>query len=202
MINYIGDISKMDAEVLKEFAEQATNFLEAGSGGSTQVIANYCKGDVTSVESDPAWIEKTRRNIDLLGINKQVKFILYDDFINQEHTQQYDCVFVDLVDGYRKDFGILAFDKLLKPGGIWMMHDQRRTGDIHNMAEVIRWYSAYIDTVLINYRESNITVIHKRDNPNALFYSDWNLDEKKASWQIGQGDVPEEEKENLKKEKQ
>ena len=177
----------------------ANTVLEAGVGGSTQVIAAYCKDDFTAIETNIDWIQKTRKNIDILGINKQVEFVLYDEFMNREPEKRYDMIFVDLVDHLRKDFGCYSFDKLLKPGGFQLWHDQRRTGDIFNMIEVIKGYSAFIESVHINYRESNITVIRKRNMPEALFYEDWNVIEGRESWKQGFGDIPNEEQNNLKK---
>ena len=67
------------------------------------------------------------------------------------------------------------------------------------MIEVIKGYSAFIESVHINYRESNITVIRKRNMPEALFYEDWNVIEGRESWKQGFGDIPNEEQNNLKK---
>lgn len=199
MIPYIGDISKQDAEILKFYSSNANCILEAGVGGSTQVISAYSKGDFTAIETNISWIEKTRKNIDLLGIDKQVEFVLYDEFMKREPEQRYDMIFVDLVDDLRKDFGCYSFDKLLKIGGFQLWHDQRRTSDIHNMCEVIRGYSAYIESVHINYLESNITVIRKRLSP--LFYYNWNLPafEDRPEWLQGNEDVPQNEIKNLKR---
>ena len=197
MIKYIGDISKNDALVLEYFASNAKEILEFGMGASTQVLSNYKEGNITSIETNSDWIEKTRKNIDLLRIDSQVNMMLYDDFMAQEHTKKYDLIFNDGVDHLRREFGLYAFDKLLKPNGVILFHDQRRTGDVHNMAEVIRIYSAYIEWVQINYKESNITVIKKRSNPDALFYEDWNVIEEKKGWESGQGDIPESEIANL-----
>lgn len=197
MIKFIGDISKTDALVLKEFAEKANNILEFGVGGSTQVLANYAQGEVTSIETNIDWIEKTRCNLEILKIKKSVYFQYYGDFMLSEHTQSYDMIFNDGVDHLRKDFGLYAFSKLLKPNGVLLFHDQRRTGDVYNMVEVIKNYSAYIECVEINYLGSNITIIYKRDIP--LFYEDWNVIEQKKDWQIGQGDIPQDELEKLKK---
>lgn len=188
MIKYIGDISKQDADVLAEYAHLSDEILEFGVGASTQVICHYTSGNFTAIETNNDWIEKTKGNLSYLNINKEIMFMLYDDFFASPRHQKYDMIFNDGVDGLRLEFGLYAFDKLLRPNGVLLFHDQRRTGDVHNMAEVIRNYSAYIESVHINYKESNITVIKKRETP--LFYEDWNVIEGKESWEMGQGDIP------------
>jgi tRNA A58 N-methylase Trm61 len=72
MINYIGDISKADANILADLAEQSENILEFGVGASTQVLAAYGKGKVTTTETSMEWVEKTKQNLKLLGIEKEV----------------------------------------------------------------------------------------------------------------------------------
>ncbi len=192
MINFIGDVSQEDAQVLKWYAECSENILEFGSGGSTQILASYAKGDVTSVESDIGWITKTRKNIDLLGIDKQVNFVLYDEF---KFEGEYDFIFNDGVDGYRREFGINAF-KHLKTGGYLIYHDCKRTGDVLNVAALIGEYSAYIESVTFHPLHSNMAVIKKKIPE---FYINWNETENKPAWKQGWGDVPPEEIENLRK---
>lgn len=198
MIKYRGDISSADAELLKYFAEISKNILEFGVGASTQVIRNYSNGEMLSIETSNEWIETVKWNLDVLKINKPITFELYDDFVAKEPSQKYDFIFNDGVDGYRKDFGVYAFDKLLKPNGYLLFHDQRRSQDIANMIEVIRVCSAWIDAVQINYQGSNITIIHKRETP--LFYSNWNEDEKRSAFMSAYTEGTAEEIENYKNE--
>ena len=58
MIEYIGDISKADALVLKELAENATAILEFGCGASTQVMSVYTKNRIISIDTSQEWIDK------------------------------------------------------------------------------------------------------------------------------------------------
>ena len=93
MIPYIGDISKQDAVVLKELAEQSVDILEFGCGASTQVLAAYTSGSVISVDTAPAWIRKTREHLKRLNL-PEVSFCSYDEFVTWRGGP-YDLVFND-----------------------------------------------------------------------------------------------------------
>lgn len=53
-------MSDREADAFCEFAGQATSYFEFGVGGSTFRAAELVKGRVVAVDSDLAWVEKTR----------------------------------------------------------------------------------------------------------------------------------------------
>jgi predicted O-methyltransferase YrrM len=177
MIDYIGDISKGDAALLKSLAEQATAILEFGCGASTQVLAAYTKGAVTSVETNPWWITRTQENLTKLQL-PQVNFIDYAAF---DYSGSYDLIFDDGVDGERLPFALKAW-KCLRVGGKFCFHDTRRSGDVRNVAELLKAFSPEIESLHLNANHSNITVITKKV---AEFYDDWNVSEGRTDLQRG-----------------
>lgn len=179
VIDYIGDISKADALVLKELAETHTAILEFGPGASTQVLAAYTSGHITSVETEEEWIEKAKANLMRLGL-REPRFILYEEFMECPGGP-YDLVFDDGVTGYRLDFALLAW-KQLKYGGSLCLHDTRTTREVKNVAELLVAYSAEIHSMTVNKDHSNITVIRKKPPEH---YENWNLIEGREPWQIG-----------------
>lgn len=184
MIDYIGDVSRRDAHLLRSFAERSDRILEFGCGASTQIFAAYARGIIESVETDPEWIEKTKRNLDALGL-AGVVFHLYSDFRPAAH----DLIFVDGVDELRQAFALLAWPSLMV-GGLMCFHDTRRTAphgdsptsDVQNVCAVIERHSTEIDCVVLNQYDSNITVITKRE---PLMCEDWNFVEGRTLEQIG-----------------
>lgn len=178
MIPYIGDISKADAQILKDLALISTNILEFGCGASTQVIANYCKYNFTSVETEKWWIERTQENLDLLGIKKGVKFEDYYKFVPEG---EYDFIFDDGTDEFRLPFAFKTWQHL-KIGGYLLFHDTRRGRDVQNISDFIVKHSPEIESVFINKDHSNITVIKKKV---AEFYENWNEVEGREPWESG-----------------
>jgi predicted O-methyltransferase YrrM len=186
VIDYVGDLSRADARLLRALAEQSEFILEFGCGASTQIFAAYGRRSVDAVETDPAWIEKTRRNLAALDIRRPVAFTSYLEF---RPTRFYDLVFVDGIDELRQAFA-LAIWPSLSVDGLMAFHDTRRTEphgestttDVQNVCAVIERYSTEIASVEFNRDDSNITVVAKRA---PLPYEDWNLAERRTLQQIG-----------------
>ena len=65
-MNYLGDLSKQDYEVLKDLALNSKNMLEFGIGASTQILRNFSDGNLTSLETSPFWIDITKQNLNFL----------------------------------------------------------------------------------------------------------------------------------------
>lgn len=187
MIAYIGDISSKDAEVLARLAAKAKSILEFGVGASTQVMAFHKAGTMISMETDPAWINKTKRNFTRLGIPQDaVDFRPYAGFPIQP-TDRFDLIFDDGVDGYRREFAMKAWP-MLSVGGLFCFHDTRRTGDVLNVCALLGAVSAEVETVQFNVDHSNITTILKK---TAEHFEDWNVIEHREPWQTGWGEPPE-----------
>jgi predicted O-methyltransferase YrrM len=178
MIPYIGDLSKADAKILKELATVSTRILEFGVGGSTQILAAYGLGTLTTIETSLEWTERTKENLKLLGIEKEVVFLEYNDFIPEG---EYDLIFDDGADEFRLPFAFNTWNHL-SVGGFMLFHDTRRGKDVQNIADFIVKHSPEIESVFINKDHSNITVINKK---KAEFYENWNEVEGREPWESG-----------------
>jgi predicted O-methyltransferase YrrM len=183
MIPFIGDISKADAEVLKNFAEISDNILEFGCGASTQVMAKYKRkgGSITSIDTDHGWIYKTKSNIQLLSIPDIVDYYEYNDFLNNYSKKEYDFIFDDGVDSLRREFAIKIWPHL-KVGGLIAFHDTRRGHDFRNVLEVLAHFQDEIDHVFFNAEDSNITCVYKK---KPAPYDNWQISENKKPWMLG-----------------
>jgi predicted O-methyltransferase YrrM len=178
MIPYVGDISKADAKILKDIASVSSRILEFGVGGSTQILAAYGLGTVTTVETELSWTTRTQENLKLLGIEKEVDFKVYRDFVPEG---EYDFIFDDGADEFRLPFAFNTWNNLAI-GGFLLFHDTRRGRDVQNIADFIVKHSPEIESVFINKDHSNITVINKK---KAEFYENWNEVENREPWESG-----------------
>lgn len=191
MIKYIGDISAMDALVLKELAETHDSILEFGCGASTQVMAKYKKEDtlLVSIDTSQDWIKKTRDNLNLLGIKDTN--IFFDDYLATVGTltdlDKFDFIFDDGVDALRRAFAINIWPHL-KVGGILAMHDTRRAHDFRNVLEILAHFQNEIGEVVFNICGSNITTIQKIP-PQP--YDNWQIRENREPWMLGYGEIPD-----------
>ena len=185
MINYIGDISIADAQVLMKFAEVSTSILEFGVGGSTQILQEYRPGisEMLSVDTSQEWIERTQDNLARLKIPRVHQMLLYKDW---QPSGEYDLIFDDGVDDLRLQFALSTFP-LLKIGGYLLMHDTRRYRDMRNFAEVMTHFGNNIDLVQLNLQGSNISVMRKKAHEP---YINWQETEGKQPWQYGLAPKP------------
>jgi SAM-dependent methyltransferase len=182
-VKFVGDLSVQDAGALF-YAVIECDVLEFGCGGSTQIFASQ-GNNVTSVETNQYWIDRTKKNLELIpNGNDKTKFIPYDYF---RFDGQYDVIFVDGVPGKRLQFAEKSW-KCLKPGGVMIFHDTRRFEYFREAAWVMQLYFNEIDEIDINYKDSNLTFIHKRNKP--VYYENWNLAEGKPMWAYGADDHP------------
>lgn len=177
MIDYVGDVSRRDALLLREFAECSQRILEFGAGASTQILASYGLGRVTSVETDPAWIAKTERNLTRLGAHRPVTFRAYAGF----EPSTYDLIFIDGLWKLRADFAFATWPALTI-GGAMLFHDTRRPKDVRNVCALLERYATEIDRVVLNRGNSNITVVIKRE---PLLLEDYNAIEGRTPEQLG-----------------
>jgi predicted O-methyltransferase YrrM len=186
MIPYIGDVSRADAELLRKLAERAPRILEFGSGASTQIFAAYGIGTVVSVETDDAWILKTRENLCALGIPlHRVSFRRYGEQIGGE----FDMIFVDGIDELRLPFALEMWQRLAIDGAM-CLHDTRRSKphgkakltDAQNACAIVEKHFLEIECVEVNRDGSNITAIWKRE---PVEYVHWGKAEGRTPQQMG-----------------
>lgn len=191
-IEFIGDLSINDVKAIKELTKGAKNILEFGVGGSTQIILkNNPRANIVSIDTSIEWIEKTKKNIELLNIkHNNYKFCAYKDV---DFIGSFDVIFDDGVDDKRLEFALRSWP-LLKPGGIMFFHDTRRSQDINNVSEVFKFFFNEIFKIEVNYLDSNITAIYKRMKP--LYYENWNIIENKEPWMYGAKEYEDRDRDN------
>lgn len=189
-MRYIGDLSSQDAQLLAEMAKGAEDILEFGAGASTQIFAQAAPATcrITSIETDPRWIERTRRNLALLGVTRPVTFRSWKEWLTASAAMPgvFDLIFDDGVDKLRAKFAMHAWP-LLRIGGKFLFHDTRRSKDAKNVNALLAKHYLEVDTVAFNTRSSNITVlIKKAPEP----WVDWNVVERRAKWEYGHEEPP------------
>jgi hypothetical protein len=171
-MNYIGDLSKYDYEILKKISLESNNILEFGVGASTQILRNFSNGNLTSIETSSFWIDMTKKNLKYLNIEKDINFLLYEDF--NPKSEKYDFIFNDGVESLRNEFAIRAWPNL-NVGGIIAYHDTRRKKDVENVIELINNFKYEIDSVSFNKDNSNITLIKKKIKDDVIYNNDINF---------------------------
>lgn len=179
-LKWVGKLSLQDADILAELGGQAISILETGMGGSTLIFSQVCK-DVTSVESDPVWIDLTRKRLDHLGTLSSVRLL---NKINPALDKEYDLVFIDCLVETRLNHAAMAWRKL-KPGGVLMIHDTNRSVYLNIATSFIASFLIDIDHATINKvasdgKSSNITYIKKMESGVKEF--NWKNKENKPPW--------------------
>lgn len=168
-IQFIGDLSIKDAEVLEAWARRSSRVLEFGAGGSTQIF-DQCGCAVVSVETSEEWVARTQKRV-----SQNVQFVDYQT----DFEGLFDIVFVDGVDDLRRDFALKTW-RFVKTGGVMIFHDTRRAWDFENAIAVIRENYLEVWHVEVNAKmlgvSSNCTVVHKKQ---AEPYVNWTQTEGK-----------------------
>jgi precorrin-6B methylase 2 len=170
-LRYIGDISRQDAQILATSAGTARRILEFGVGGSTQILAQVAPPDATviTVETSPEWMQRTLENLQRFQIETHVEFLKYESWLTA-NVGLMDLVFVDGRDDLRAAFAVRAW-RFLRVGGVLLIHDTRRRNDANYALEFAKRHYLEIESVVLNARASNITMITKKMSEP---YVDWN----------------------------
>ena len=186
-LRYIGDISREDAQLLSRFAAGARRILEFGAGASTHVLAQTVPegAEIVTVETEKAWVERTRKNLKVLGITRDVQFVRYRGFWRTVHGP-FELIFDDGIDRLRGDFAERAWP-LLSVGGAFLFHDTRRRRDARTALRFVEHVFLEVGSVHLNAEGSNITVVRKQA---PLQYADWNVVERRARWEYGHDEPP------------
>lgn len=182
-MQFIGDLSEQDANVLQHFGSRAPRILEFGAGGSTQIFAQCQPSVLISVETAQEWVDKTKKNIERYQPCTDPVFVQYGSHPRQE----YDLIFVDGVWDFRLDFAKSTWP-LLATDGVMIFHDTRRWFDAHNVFDVAKVFWDEIDQINLNYVDSNCAVVKKCKK---VEYVNWNYSEGKPLWAYGIGEIPE-----------
>lgn len=189
MKKFIGDLSKEDAALLEQYASKSQSILEFGVGGSTQVIAQSIPSGASfiSLDTHDGWIETTQKNLQRLGVESRCQILRYENW----PSGQFDFIFNDGQESFRREFGLRSFP-MLKVGGVILFHDTRRLSYLQNVLALVEQFFEEIEHVHLNERvagvSSNITVVRKKAKEP---YVSWNAVEGKVAWQVGYGPVPE-----------
>lgn len=166
-IDFVGDLSIADAHVLLQYAKRSSHILEFGVGGSTQIFAQQNPKMLVCVETDPTWASIVTDKI-THDFPKASKPIIIG-YTNRFH-QRFDIIFVDGVDDKRLDFARGTWHAL-NNGGVMLFHDTRRQNDLRNALTIAHEFGSEVQGVLINYLDSNITVLYK--SHRQLQYENW-----------------------------
>ncbi len=182
-MNFIGDLSRQDADVLEEYGHRSPRILEFGAGGSTQIFAQCQPMFLISVETAQVWIDRTKKNLARFQPCTDPIFVQYD-----EHPiQEFDLIFVDGFWDLRLDFARKTWP-LLRRNGVMIFHDTRRSFDAENVFKIAKTYWDEVGKIYMNLDDSNCSVIYKCPK---VKYENWNETEGKEPWMYGQGDPPE-----------
>lgn len=184
-IKFIGDLSIQDVDVLIKYAKKSKSLLEFGVGGSTQIISQCSLSNLVSIETDPSWIEITRKRLHKLKTESRVHFYTYDE-ANSVLNANFDFIFVDGVDNLRLEFAYNTW-KLLNIGGVMLFHDTRRLHDFANVMSLCQAVHNEVELIEVNAKaedgvSSNITIVHKKKHEP---YVNWNEVEGKEGWATG-----------------
>jgi hypothetical protein len=126
-----------------------------------------------SVVSCKGWSDLTTERLSRLGLKWPI--VLCHGW---SWSGTFDLVFVDGVDGLRRNFALRAWP-LLKVGGYLLFHETRRAQDVSNLTALIATFSSEIESVHMNQDGSNISVVTKKP-PQP--YSNWQEVEGLPSW--------------------
>lgn len=187
-VPFLGDLSRADALVLTHFAHTAKAILEFGAGGSTQIFAQVAPLDtpIVCIETDLAWIERTRKNLARLGIVPDRVTFLSFPANGSDLSHMFDLVFDDGVDELRLHFAKLAWSQIVI-GGNLLFHDTRRQTDMINVFSLVNNHFLEVAEIVVNLHGSNITrVVKKIAEP----YEDWNVAENRELWRQGLAEPP------------
>ncbi|HYG84516.1 MAG TPA: hypothetical protein VD907_06610 [Verrucomicrobiae bacterium] len=163
---------------MKELAQTHSLIVEFGSGGSTQILGHYSQGHVTSYETNEYWISKTKKH--LVSLNIENVYIKHFNSINDLSIPEHDLLFID---GFREMRISFANKALETNKGIIAFHDTRKRMYTEKIVPFVHLYWNKIRRIDVNYRDSNITLLHMREVP--LAYEDWNKVEGRTRQQIG-----------------
>jgi len=193
-MNFIGDLSCEDANLLSKYARTASSILEFGAGGSTQIIAvsKPTLADFLCVDTEQKWIDRAKSNLSDLGFLQSVDFVSFEN-LGVPYPVFYDLIFVDGYKPMRETFFLKTFP-WLKVGGSILVHDTRRLGDLRYLFKCCLEFWLEVDTIQINAENSNISVVTKR---HALPHRNWTESEKREQWESGHEPPPNDWMERL-----
>lgn len=192
-LKYIGDLSEQDATLIETYARRANRVLEFGVGGSTQIIAQSIPQNVhfLGLDTDPAWIATTERNLQRLGARSRCSMLSYEQWAPTP-GEQFDLIFNDGAPDLRLEFALRCFSHL-RIGGFLLFHDTRGLHHVKNVTRLIEAFHESIGRVTFNEAvdgiASNITVVEKKVKEP---YVNWNEAEGRPPWAFGHGAVPDE----------
>lgn len=128
----IGNIDVEDIHALAKLARGASRVLEFGTGGSTQIWAQFARygTPIETVDTERKWQDRTVDNLAKLGgYGGNVRYLQLEnwkDVIREEDDglPWFDLIFVDGLMEERERFATEAWP-LLMPTGIMAFHDCR-----------------------------------------------------------------------------
>lgn len=192
-----GDISRMDAIELAEFARKSKRILEFGIGGSTYILhQNSKKGTyILHIENVGFWNEYIKKNLKdkvpcEYDSTEHYDFALINipDNINENEDMDFnfikecpligngnfDFIFVDGIAPLRKLFMYQVWE-YLNEYGVMMIHDSKTQWIANFVSDFIKDHYLEIDNIVFHKNNSNMINIIKSER---RLYYDWNQIEK------------------------
>lgn len=128
-------VSHETAAVLAWFCHDRnpSRVCDLGSGFSSYVLRRVC-ADVTSVDTDPAWLEATRQFLDRWAMDT-TRIVGWDDWLGG--TDLYDLMFHDLAQGDLREQAMWLAVERLAPGGLIVFDDAHHHTHRETMEAVI-----------------------------------------------------------------
>ena len=162
----VGNIDREDIQALAKLARGSHQILEFGSGGSTQVFAQFSPptASVISVDTSPDWQLRTAENLRKMGsgYDQGVQFIALDGW--RAHLTDhcwFDLIFVDGLESERQRFAAEAWD-LLMPGGVMAFHDCRWPQIARGIFQTALEHFLEVERIDYGIGNSNVAAILKK----------------------------------------
>ncbi len=185
----VGQLGRHDIQVLAGLAKSSHKILEFGCGGSTLALAQFSPpgARVTSIDSERAWIDKTRMNLERVGQKAKVDFLPYAGWEGRMGGWPwFDLIFVDGLESERLQFALNAW-RTLQPGGTMAWHDCRWPQIVEMMLRLAGLNFQTVDVMSFCVLRSNITTITKKVEIPELNDPDKGRTD---DWMSGTADLP------------
>lgn len=163
-----GDLSRKDVINLCLRCNDK-NVVEFGMGGSTLLLARCCRS-LVSFDTSPEWYATTQHRMAQVPDRTCSPTLTLEEGIPRD-IPECDVLWLD----GRPDLRKVWLTKFWEKASTVIVHDSRRLVDVSDVLDVITPHFESIKAIHINYDESNLLIVEKRDAP--LVWENWNVTE-------------------------
>lgn len=164
-----GDLSRADVVSLCQLCT-GKEVIEYGMGGSTLILSR-CARSLSSFEESEYWCDVTRDRLYQIP-DKTCQPATNIGSGVEHYLPKCDVLWIDGTPASR----IGWITNFFHCARTIVIHDARRGGDVARALEALVPFFEHIKTIHINYNESNLLVVEKREQP--LVWENWNVTEK------------------------